>query len=221
MEEDSLPLQIRRTSQSLCAPCISSGSSQPVERDVCVCVFVCLCVCVCVWGGVPVMVGAVLLIGGMWGYPGGGPIREEMFCLESMYMFPVGEQVQGQRLTVRFVVPKFSHACVSSWNASWDHVRTQTHARTYTHAFTGIARLRHSTHGMTCLFYIMILSHTSGFLHTQHLFEHSDTHIFTHIYTHTVYHILTFFFYFTLRFSSCLATATRDMMCFDPSGSES
>lgn len=38
------------------------------------------------------MVGAVLLIGGMCGYPG-GPIRE-MFCLESMYMFPVGETIE-------------------------------------------------------------------------------------------------------------------------------
>lgn len=43
----------------------------------------------------PVMAGAVLLMGGMWGYPG-GPIREEMLCLESMYMFPVGEQTKGQ-----------------------------------------------------------------------------------------------------------------------------
>ncbi len=50
----------------------------------------------------PVMVGAVLLMGGMRGYPG-GPIREEMLCLESMYMFPVGEQTKGQWLTVRLV----------------------------------------------------------------------------------------------------------------------
>lgn len=37
---------------------------------------------------VPVMDAAVVLMGDMWGYPG-GPIREEMLCLESMYMFPV------------------------------------------------------------------------------------------------------------------------------------
>ena len=53
------------------------------------------------------MVGAVLLMGGMWGYPG-GPIREEMLCLESMYMFPVGEQTKGQWLTVR-LVSRLSH----------------------------------------------------------------------------------------------------------------
>lgn len=56
-------------------------------------------------GKSPVMVGAVLLIGGMWGYPG-GPIREEMFCLESMYMFPVGEETKGQDQHPD------SHACV-------------------------------------------------------------------------------------------------------------
>lgn len=41
------------------------------------------------------MAGDVLPMGDMWGYPG-GPIREEMLCLESMYMFPVGEQTKGQ-----------------------------------------------------------------------------------------------------------------------------
>lgn len=34
-----------------------------------------------------------MLIGGMWGYPG-GPIRDEMFCLVSMYMFPVGVTIK-------------------------------------------------------------------------------------------------------------------------------
>lgn len=43
----------------------------------------------------PDMLGAELLIGGMWGYPG-GPIWEEMLCLESMYMFPVAEQTKGR-----------------------------------------------------------------------------------------------------------------------------
>lgn len=51
-----------------------------------------------VGGRSPVMAGAVLLIGGMWGYPG-GPIREEMFCLVSMYMFPGGVTT----VAVRFV----------------------------------------------------------------------------------------------------------------------
>lgn len=34
----------------------------------------------------PVIVGPVVLIGGMWGYPG-GPIMD-ILCLESMYRFP-------------------------------------------------------------------------------------------------------------------------------------
>lgn len=38
------------------------------------------------------MAGAVLLIGGMCGYPG-GPIRET-FGLESMYMVPVGGTIK-------------------------------------------------------------------------------------------------------------------------------
>lgn len=44
------------------------------------------------------MAGPVLLIGGMWGYPG-GPIREEMFCLVSMYMFPVAATTRAVRFT--------------------------------------------------------------------------------------------------------------------------
>lgn len=35
----------------------------------------------------PVIVGPVVFMGGMWGYPG-GPIMD-MPCLESMYRFPV------------------------------------------------------------------------------------------------------------------------------------
>lgn len=73
-------------------PCTSTCSSWPVNRAM---------------EESPVMVGAVLLMGGMWGYPG-GPIREEMLCLESMYMFPVGEQTKGQWLTVR-LVSRLSH----------------------------------------------------------------------------------------------------------------
>lgn len=55
----------------------------------------------------PVMVGAVLLMGGMWGYPG-GPIREEMLCLESMYRFPVGWQTRGQWLNRHVRIPSFT-----------------------------------------------------------------------------------------------------------------
>ena len=77
----------------------------------------------------PVMLGAVLLMGGMWGYPG-GPIREEMFCLESMYMFPVGEQTKGQWLTVR-LASWLSHICLAEHELlSWaNRISLPLHAK--------------------------------------------------------------------------------------------